>query len=83
MMQDPLRQRGFQNQCAVKTQIFRSTINLIFKGKRRATPHQAEKLEGFFLKKCIPINRWDLLYGMKEGQDIWDYFEKKQDKEAM
>lgn len=68
---------GHQSRIARKTGISQPSINAIFRGKRRATPKQAEKLENEFLKEGIPLNRWDLLYEIKVGQTLEDYLSSK------
>ena len=63
---------GFQNKIAQRTGICRSTLCLILKGKRRATPQQAALLEAEFLKRGINITRWDMLYRHQRGQKLLD-----------
>ena len=70
---------GIQSQIAMRTKIARTTVVAIFNGKRRATPPQAALLEQEFIRKGIPLNRWDLLYGVnvEEGETLPDYLQHK------
>lgn len=68
-----LKERGYQARLAYRLKLPRSTVNEIFNGKRRATLRQAAELEAEFTKRSIPLNRWDLLYGIQEGQPLVDY----------
>ena len=61
----------------MRTGTARSTITEIFSGKRRATLRQAEALEQEFVKRNIPLNRWDLLYGVKDGESLKQYLQTK------
>lgn len=70
---DLINERGVQAWVSRKTGICFPVINQIFKGHRRATAIQAALLEEQFLKKGIPIGRWDLLYGVKKDQTLSEY----------
>lgn len=73
-----LTERGLQSRISMRTKIKRPTLCNIFKGLRRATAKQAALLEQEFTVRCIPINRWDLLYGVEDGQSLREYLEKKE-----
>lgn len=64
-----LTEYGLQNTIAVRTGVDRPTVNAIFRGKRRAGIKAAALLEHEFIKKGIPLDRWDLLYGIKIDAD--------------
>ena len=74
-----LNERGIKSKISLRTRIARPTVSAIFHGKRRATPSQAEKLEAEFIRRQIPLDRWDLLYGIRveEGQSLQDYLSRK------
>lgn len=77
-----LTSHGLQSWCARKAGVTRTTINAIFNGKRKATPKHAEQLEAIFIQKRIPLDRWDLLYGVKTGQTLEDYLKNKIKKQG-
>ena len=68
-----IREHGFQAWMARRTGESRVTINMIFRGKRRASVRVAALLEPLFLERGVPLSRWDLLYGVPEGQSLFDY----------
>ena len=68
-----LTERGLQSRISRRTRIPRSTVCEIFQGSRRATVKQAAALEEEFVFRGIPINRWDLLYGVQRGQTLLEY----------
>jgi len=70
---------GLQALLARKLKMSRTTINGIFTGQHRATAKVAEKLEAEFTRLSIPLSRWDLLYGVKDGQSFADYLKSKQE----
>ena len=65
-----IEERGLRAKLSLRTHISRSTITEIFNGRRRATVKQAALLEDEFVKRGIPLNRWDLLYGVKPGEPL-------------
>lgn len=71
--------RGLQALISRRTHISKASLSLIFSGRRRATPAQAEKLEQAFIENGIPLNRWDLLYGAHKGQSLVRYLKCKDD----
>ena len=75
----PLDTYGLQSSASRKCGIAKTTVCHIFNGKRRATLKQAAQLEEYFMMRGIPINRWDLLYGVnvEEEQSLSDYLEEK------
>lgn len=75
-----MKNRGFQTEVSRKTQIAKASLSLILSGKRRATPEQAEKLEKVFIENGIPLNRWDLLYGIERGETLDQYLKKREGK---
>ena len=75
-----MKNRGFQTEVSRKTQIAKASLSLILSGKRRATPEQAEKLEKVFIENGIPLNRWDLLYGIESGETLAQYLKKREGK---
>lgn len=75
-----MKNRGFQAIVANRTRISRASLSLIFSGKRRATLEQAQKLEKVFIENGIPLNRWDLLYGVKRGQTLDQYLGERDEK---
>lgn len=70
---------GIQSLISRRCGITRSTVCSIFTGKRRATPKQAAAMEAFFISKGIPLNRWDLLYGVdvENDQSLANYLANK------
>jgi hypothetical protein len=74
-----LTEWGIQSRIARRCGICRPIIGDIFNGKRRATLKQAAQLEEYFISRGIPINRWDLLYGVdtENGQTLMDYLDNK------
>ena len=74
----PIKEPGLRARLALRTKTARSTITQIFAGKRRATLRQAAALEEEFVKRNIPLNRWDLLYGVKEGESLEQYLQTKE-----
>lgn len=64
-----MNERGFQAWLARKSGYSRATITMIFKGVRQCTAKQAAVFEDLFMRKNIPINRWDLLYGYEASKD--------------
>lgn len=77
-----LTSHGLQSWCARKAGVSRTTICALFNGKRKATAKQAEQLEAAFIQKRIPLDRWDLLYGVKENQSLEDYLKNKIKKQG-
>lgn len=80
-----MKDRGFQAWCARKMRVNRSAVNMIFHGRRLCTPKQAAALEQLFIQKGIPLNRWDLLYGLENEQGIMglaDYLATKGNTEV-
>lgn len=75
-----MQNRGFQARMSEKTLIPKASISLIFSGKRRATPAQAEKLEKVFIEMGVPLNRWDLLYGLKKGHTLNQYLKERNEQ---
>lgn len=72
-------QRGLQSLIARKCVIHKSTVSAIFAGKRRATPEQAAAMEEQFIKRGVPLTRWDLLYGVSivEGESLAEYIRRR------
>ena len=70
-----IEEYGLRAKLAMRTRIARSTMTEIFSGKRRATARQAALLEAEFVKRGIPLNRWDLLYGVGAGESLKHYLE--------
>lgn len=68
---------GLQSVIAHKYHMNKATVSQIFSGRKRATVKQAAELEEFFLRRGIPINRWDLLYNVQCGQSLVDYLKQK------
>ena len=75
-----MKSRGFQATVARQTQLSGASLSLIFSGKRRATPEQARKLEKVFIENGIPLNRWDLLYGIERGETLDQDLKKREGK---
>lgn len=75
-----MKSRGFQATVARQAQLSGASLSLIFSGKRRATPEQARKLEKVFIENGIPLNRWDLLYGIERGETLDQYLKKREGK---
>ena len=72
---------GLQSAFAYRYKVCKSTVSEIFSGRKRATVKQAADLEEFFLRRGIPINRWDLLYSVQRGQSLADYLAQKTNEE--
>ena len=81
-MKTTIKSNGLQSRLARKLGVARSTINGIFSGKHRATASMAAKLEEEFTKLGIPLNRWALLYDVRDNQSLADYLEEKARKES-
>ena len=79
----PIEACGLQAKIVHRYGINRSTVCQIFNGKKRATPKQAAMLEEFFMRRGIPLNRWDLIYGVdvEHGQTLKDYVNNKTQEE--
>lgn len=73
-----IRSFGLQSTISRRTGISAPIVSLIFSGKRRATIDQAKKLEEAFLHYGIVIVRMDLLYEVKDGESLIDFYERKQ-----
>ena len=71
---------GVQGVVAKRTGISAPIINMIWTGKRPASPANAAKLEAEFLRLGIDINRYDLVWGIKPGQSLPDYYKEKMGK---
>jgi len=72
---------GLQAKVSRMTKIHPVVINFIFNGKRRATLQQAEKLEDAFIRLSLPINRFDLLYGIEIGEEnIYEYLRHRHEE---
>lgn len=74
---EKMREYGIQSKIARRTKIARSLVCEIFNGTRRCTAKSAAKMEAEFAMREIPINRWDLLYGVEDGQKLIDYVSLK------
>jgi hypothetical protein len=70
--------RGLQALISRKCEIHKSTVSAIFAGKRRATPKQAAAMEEQFIKRGVPLTRWDLLYGVNiaDGESLDAYIQR-------
>lgn len=72
---------GLQRKLSRRSGIVNSTLCCIFQGKRRATIPQAEKLEAEFIRLGIPLNRWDLMYGVRVNKEhpesLAEYLERR------
>jgi len=77
-MKKTIKSWGLQALLARKLGMSRTHINGIFQGQHRATAKLAERMEAEFICLGIPLSRWDLLYGVKEGQSLADYLKQKQ-----
>lgn len=78
-MQKSTSQRGLRAYISRKCGIPKSTISDICNGKRRATTAQAALMEGIFIQRSVPLNRWDLLYGVDvdNGETLDAYIVRK------
>ena len=78
---EQLKVWGLQKKLSRRSGIINSTICYIFQGVRRATIPQAEKLEAEFIRLGIPLNRWDLMYGVRVNKErpesLADYLERR------
>ena len=78
---DQLKVWGLQKKLSRRSGIINSTICYIFRGVRRATISQAEKLEAEFIRLGIPLTRWDLMYGVRVNkgnpESLADYLERR------
>jgi transcriptional regulator with XRE-family HTH domain len=76
-----LKAWGLQKELSRRSGIINSTISYIFSEIRRATIPQAEKLEAEFIRLGIPLDRWDLMYGVRVNKDnpesLADYLERR------
>ena len=72
-----IRSFGLQSKLSRRTGISAPIISMIFSGKRRATVDQAKKLEEAFLHYGIVIVRLDLLYDVKTGESLPDFYDRK------
>ena len=79
----PLEVRSLQSSISYRYGICKSTVSQIFSGKKRATLTQAAQMEEYFTRHGIPLNRWDLLYGVQRGQALAEYLERKTNEEMM
>lgn len=71
---------GVQGFIAKQSGLAAPVVNMIWTGKRRATPEAAVKLEAEFIKLQINLTRWDLIYGIEPGQSLPDYYKEKMQK---
>ena len=76
-----LKAWGLQKELSRRSGIINSTISYIFSGIRRATIPQAEKLEAEFIRLGIPLDRWDLMYGVRVSKEhpesLTEYWERR------
>ena len=72
---------GLQSKLSRRTGICAPIVNYIWTGKRRATVDQAKKLEEAFLFYGIDITRFDLLYEVKTGESLLDFYRRKFNKD--
>ena len=79
---EKIKRYGLQSTLAMRTHTSRSTITEIFNGRRRATVRQAALLEEEFVKRGIPLNRWDLLYGVQKDESLEHYLAAKETRAA-
>lgn len=70
---DVLSEHGIQRRVSEETGVARPTVNAVFRGTRRASQAVAIALEKFFIGAGIPLNRWDLLLYIPDGQSLVDY----------
>lgn len=78
---EQLKVWGLQNKMSRRCGITNSTVCHIFRGVRRATIPQAEKLEAEFIRLGIPLTRWDLMYGVRVSKEhpesLADYLDRR------
>ena len=72
---------GIQSKIARKLGVCRATVNAVFRGKYIAGRKLAEKLEQEFIRLGIPLTRWDIMYGVHEGETLADYLKRKKHNE--
>lgn len=72
-----IRSFGLQSKLSRRTGISAPIMCLIFSGKRRATIDQAAKLEEAFLRYNIDITRFNLLYDVKNGESLPEFYDRK------
>lgn len=76
-----IRSFGLQGRIARRTGISAPIVSNIFNGNRRVTIEQAPKFEEAFIHFGIDLTRWDLMYGVKTGERLADYMDRKMGKE--
>jgi DNA-binding transcriptional regulator YdaS (Cro superfamily) len=75
-----LRTWGLQGKIAKRTGLSAPIVNLVFTGKRRATPDVAAKMEEAFIHYGIDITRNDLIWGVKPGQSLIEYMDERREE---
>lgn len=74
---DILLQHGVQTTISEATGVKRPTVCSVLNGKLRASMTTAVALEGFFIGAGLPLNRWDLLLYVADGQPLVEYVNMK------
>lgn len=72
-----LRMRGFNSLVAKRAGIHRQSVWRILSGRDRCSVEFAIYLEVVFAEWNLNITRHDLLWGMKQGESLADYFDRK------
>ena len=73
-----LKENGIISKISRHTGIARCNVSLVVNGRRRATVKQAALLEEEFIRIGVPINRWDMLYGMEKDESFCAYLNRKE-----
>jgi len=72
-----IRTYGIQSRIVRRTGICAPVICNIWKGNRKPTPEQAKKLEEALLHYGIDITCFNLLYDVRHGESLPDYYDRK------
>lgn len=73
----PYHYYGGVTELADKFRMGRVYLSKILTGDRPCPLWLAAKLEEYFIEHGIPMNRWDILYGVKRNQSFEDYVIQK------
>lgn len=74
---DILLEHGIQTRISEATGVKRPTVCSVLNGKLRASTATAVALEEFFIGAGLPLNRWDLLLYVADGQPLVEYVNMK------
>lgn len=76
----PYERRGGRARLAKYLGISDSYLSEILNGKKGVSKKLTLKFEAYFARTGIPMNRWDLLFGMRKGETFKEYLQRKSAK---